>query len=384
MNKLTRNEFIEKCVNIHKDKYDYTKVEYINNKTKVCILCPEHGEFWIRPNDLLSGSGCPKCGGTKKLTTDEFIKKAKIIHNNFFSYEKTIYINSNEKIIVTCPIHGDFEVKANNHLNGVNCKQCQRDGITHDIIKLKQKNKTTKTYDTDEFINKAKQIHGNKYDYSKTEYTDNRTKICIICNEVDEFNIKHGEFWQTPNKHLSGRGCAKCSKNYKYDTNEFINKAKQIHGNKYDYSKTNYISTHSNVIINCPEHGKFLQSPANHLKGQGCPKCEQSSLESILAFFLKENNINFEQQKTFEWLKYNKHMYLDFYLPDYNIAIECQGIQHFKPTGFGEKNQDTIQEMFKQTQIRDNLKKQLCIENNIKLYYFNYNDNVNIFKFLIK
>ena len=97
MDKLTRNEFIEKCVNIHKDKYDYTKVEYINNKTKVCILCPEHGEFWIRPNDLLSGSGCPKCGGTKKLTTDEFIKKAKIIHNNFFSYEKTIYINSNEK-----------------------------------------------------------------------------------------------------------------------------------------------------------------------------------------------------------------------------------------------------------------------------------------------
>ena len=164
MRKLTTEEFIEKIKKIHGDKYDYSKIDYKGNKVKVCFICPIHGEFWQRPNDSLYGMGCPKCGGTNKMTTEDFIKKAQIVHNNFFSYEKTIYKNSNEKIIVTCPIHGDFEVKANNHLNGVNCKQCQKEHIKHQIINLKQKNKSTKTYNTEQFIKKAKEVHGDKYD----------------------------------------------------------------------------------------------------------------------------------------------------------------------------------------------------------------------------
>ena len=387
MRKLTTEEFISKAKLVHGDKYDYSKVEYNGNKIKTCFICPEHGEFWQRPNDLLSGMGCPKCGGTNKLNTNEFINKAKIVHNDFFSYDKTVYLNSNEKVIVTCPIHGDFEVKANNHLNGANCKKCQKDGITHKITKLTPKNKTTKTYNTETFIEKCKEVHCDKYDYSETYYTNNRTKVCVICP-------KHGKFYITPNHFLSGRGCPKCSGNYRYTTDEIIEKFKEIHGNKYDYSKVEYKSTHKEVGIICPEHGLFNQTPANHLKGQGCPKCIQSKLENRLMSFLKENGIQFITQKTFNWLKYKRNLYLDFYLPDFNIAIECQCIQHFEPTGFGEKDNVAIQYMFESVQIRDKIKKDLCEKHNIKVYYFTqiptyntcefFNDEKQILNFIKK
>ena len=118
----------------------------------------------------------------------------------------------------------------------------------------------------------------------------------------------------------------------------FENRARNIHGDKYDYSKVKYITANDKVCIICPEHGIFWQSPAVHINGKhGCPKCNSSKLENSVRNFLIENNFNFEEQKTFEWLKYKGNQYLDFYLPDYNIAIECQGIQHFKPVDFANK-----------------------------------------------
>lgn len=375
MKKLTTEEFIEKARLKHGDKYDYSKVDYQGSKVKVCIICPKHGEFWQRPNDILSGMGCPICGGTKKMTTEEFIEKAKIVHHNYFSYEKTVYKNSNEKVIVTCPLHGDFEVKANNHLNGVNCKVCQENGIKHMTTKLKLVNKSTKSYSTEEFINKCKQKYGDIYNYDKTIYVNNRTKVCITC-------LTHGDFWITPNHFLSGRGCSKCSRNYQYTKQEIIKQFCLVHGDKYDYSQSEYISTHKNLKIICPEHGEFWQSPANHLKGQGCPKCEQSKLEKEIMCLLNKHNIVFEYQKTFDWLKYARKLYLDFYLPDYNVAIECQGIQHFKPIGFGEKDEKKIYEMFESIKIRDNIKRELCNKHGISVYYYSdkiyNNDFLNI------
>ena len=109
---------------------------------------------------------------------------------------------------------------------------------------------------TKEFIEKAKRIHGDKYDYSKVKYVNNRTKVCIICPE-------HGEFWQRPTSHLKGCICYRCSqkakakKQKKSSTNEFIEKAKKIHGDKYDYSKVEYINAKTKVCIICPEHGEF-------------------------------------------------------------------------------------------------------------------------------
>ena len=283
--KLTTEEFIKRAKEIHGDKYDYSKVEYKGNHAKVCIICPEHGEFWQRACSHLRGIGCAKCGGVGKSNTDEFIEK-------------------------------------------------------------------------------AKEIHGDKYDYSKVEYINNQTKVCIICPE-------HGEFWQTPNCHLKGKGCIKCSNTKKYTINDFIKKSYKIHGNKYDYSKVEYVNAHTKVCIICPEHGEFWQTPDNHYRW-GCLHCKESSLEKNVESGLNDNNIKFEKQKKFSWLVYKKEMPLDFYLPDYNAAIECQGEQHFKP--FRYENDD---EKFKLRQDRDLVKSVLCNSHKISLYYYSENEKYN-------
>ena len=212
---------------------------------------------------------------------------------------------------------------------------------------------------TEIFINKAIQVHGNKYDYSKVNYIDCNTKVCIICPE-------HGEFWQSPRCHLRGRGCSLCSKNKKLTTEEFIKRAKEIHSDKYDYSKVNYVNGYTKVCIICPEHGEFWQEPHEHLRGGGCPICKDSKLEKEIRKFLIKNKIEFEEQKTFDWLKYKSNLFLDFYLPKYNAAIECQGRQHFDNSDDyfgGEKN---ISEILS----RDNIKLEKCSEHGIKIYYY--------------
>lgn len=150
---------------------------------------------------------------------------------------------------------------------------------------------------TQDFIKKAQEKHGDKYDYSKVDYKNAHTKICIICPE-------HGEFWQTPTSHLQGTKCPKCSGKFHYTTQDFIEKAKQIHGDKYDYSKVEYKNNSTKVCIVCPEHGEFWQTPVNHLTGNGCPNCcglkkqykfnllEEFTNEYAFRTFLKNNDIN--------------------------------------------------------------------------------------------
>ena len=251
---MTTEDFIIKAKQIHGDKYDYSKVEYVNSSTKVCIICPIHGEFWQQPIDHINGKGCPKCVG-KYQTTEDFIIKAKQIHGDKYNYSKVDYINMETKVCIICPEHGEFRQTPHNHLKGQGCPKC-----------------VGKYQTTEEFIRKAKEIHGGKYDYSKTECVDNNTKVCIICPE-------HGEFWQKPYNHLKGQGCPKCKGNKIWETRgritteEFIRKAKEIHGGKYDYSKVEYTNANTKVCIICPEHGEFWQTPSSHLSGQGCPKC---------------------------------------------------------------------------------------------------------------
>ena len=225
---------------------------------------------------------------------------------------------------------------------------------------------------TEEFIKKAREVHGDKYDYSKVEYKGSREKICIICH-------KHGEFWQLPYDHLNGQGCTKCydkekrGKSRQLTTEEFIKKAKGVHGDKYDYSKTNYVDSHTKVCIICPEHGEFWQKPTLHINQKcGCPTCSESHIESEVRKFLVKNVIKFEREKKFNWLGLQR---LDFYLNDYNIAIECQGIQHFERVEFfnNRKNNSDYLTYIKKL---DKKKKELCEKHEVKLYYINFNDNV--------
>jgi len=340
MKKLTTEEFIEKARRVHGDKYDYSRVEYVNAKTKICVICPEHGEFWQTPDKHLSGHNCPFCHPNSKKCTNEFIELARKVHGDKYDYSKTIYKGMLSKVCITCPTHGDFFVLASNHLHGDICRKCYEESRKKDVNK---------------FIEEARKVHGNKYDYSKVEYKGANTKVCIVCPE-------HGEFWQTPANHLFGKGCRKCTGRYFLTTKEFIEEARKVHGDRYDYSKVEYKGMFRKICIICPEHGEFWQKPIKHLLGQGCYVCKQSHIETEIYSLLKRNSIKFIQQKKFDWLG---NQSLDFYLPDYKIAIECQGIQHFEPTPFfGDI------EGFKKQIERDKKKKMLCNENGIKLFYY--------------
>ena len=293
--------------------YDYSLTDLKNKdeKGRVKIICPVHGEFWQNPYNHIKGYACEKCGKEKaskkqSYTKESFIEKSKVIHNNKYLYDKVVYRNSHSKVTITCPVHGDFEQKAYSHLQGHGCPKC-----------MAELNRQKLLYDTDMFIKSAKSVHKDKYDYSEVKYRDMRSLV----------KIKHN--------------------------------------NKYVYDKVVYRKNSEKVCIVCPVHGEFWQEPTNHLQGQGCPICNNSHIEEEIRQFLQVNNIIFEEQKTFDWLKHKNKLRLDFYLPDYNIAIECQGQQHFKDVYFDGKT-SLLEENIK----RDQIKKNLCEEHGLKIYYY--------------
>ena len=194
------------------------------------------------------------------MTTEEFIQKARAVHGDKYDYSKVEYVNDRTKIVIICPKHGQFEQQPSSHLHGKGCPKCGR-----------EKSRARRTHSFDDFLKAAKTVHGDKYDYSKVEYVNVKTKICIICPE-------HGEFWQTPSKHLSGQGCNKCRYVYlaqrlNQGKEKFIEKANKVHRSFYDYSEVEYKNSHTLVKIICPIHGVFRQEPASHLSGCRCPKC---------------------------------------------------------------------------------------------------------------
>ena len=276
--RITTREFIKKAKQIHGNKYNYSKINYKTAMIKVIIICKIHGEFNQIPSSHLLKHGCPRCAKNKKLTTKEFIKKAKQIHGNKYDYSKTKYINSKIKITIICNQHGKFLQSPNNHLNRNSCPKCNKG------IKL-----TTK-----EFIIKANKIHNNRYNYSKVNYINAITKVVIICPI-------HGKFLQTPHSHLSKSGCPKCAGNIKLTTKKFIKRAQKIHHNKYDYSKTKYKNSYTKVKIICKIHGEFLQSPEKHSLGTNCPKCYRNVSQNETKWLNKlekEKNIKIERSLT--------------------------------------------------------------------------------------
>ena len=316
--KPSTEEFIKRAKEVHGDKYDYSKVNYINSQTKVLIICPIHGEFEQTPHShVILKSGCKKCYiNNKILPSEQFIEKAKEVHGNKYDYSNVIYIGMHDKVIIICPEHGEFKQEPNSHIYGSGCPKCNNNSLT-----LKQ------------FIQKAKTIHGDRYDYSKVEYINYYTKVIILCPE-------HGEFEQTPNCHLAGSGCSEC---IKINTYKFIEKAIAIHGNKYHYYKVLYISAKDKVCIICKEHGEFLQTPNIHLNKSGCPGCNSSKGELAIQDILDKHNI--ENIKEYKIPEVADNFEYDFYLPEYNLLIEFQGIQHYKPIEFfgGQDNLEYVQ-----------------------------------------
>lgn len=186
-----------------------------------------------------------------KLTTKDFIDRARYTHGCKYGYAFSVYQSTHEKVIIHCPEHGIFYQTPANHLRGRGCAGCFG----------------TKKHNNESFIQKAREVHGNRCDYSLVEYNSNDSKVKIVCP-------KHGIFEQTPANHLKGRGCPDCGGSKKLTSEYFVQKAREFHGeNTYDYSKVDYLNSRTKVKIVCPEHGDFEQTPNNHMKGNGCPGC---------------------------------------------------------------------------------------------------------------
>ena len=222
-----------------------------------------------------------------------------------------------------------------------------------------------------EFVAKAEKVHGNKYSYDITNYIRAIEKVVIVCK-------KHGNFLQTPNKHLLGRGCPACAKESRWlNYDELISRFEKIHGNSYKYDKTSYCGIHHNMKIYCIKHKTwFNQTPHSHLNGNGCSICRKSVGELKIKNWLDENCIEYEINKTFKACRNIKVLPFDFYLPKQNILIEYDGEQHIIPKNFGGISPKKAEERFNLQKIRDNIKNNFASNENIALIRITFDENV--------
>ena len=355
-------DFIEKAKKKQGDAYCYSKVKYINNITKVIIICQMHGEFEQTPAQHLSGSGCQICGKNKQIKTqtkseEQFIIEANNKHNNKYDYSKVKYINTHTNVKIICNSHGEFQQRPSSHLYGTGCPECASI-YQHSLLKS----------NTDDFITKSLLIHGNNYNYSKVKYINNITKLIIICST-------HGEFEQTPAEHLSGCGCKQCgflkiSISKTYTNDEYIEKVKELHKDIYEYTQTEYNGIYNKINVLCKEHGLFNICASNHLRGQGCQKCQNKKQYSILQikwlnFIQLKNNITIQHAENSNEYQIPKTRFrADGYCKETNTIYEFHGdywhgnpkiynhneINAVTKKSFGEMYQTTLN---REKQIRD-------------------------------
>lgn len=298
-------------------------VEYTSVGDKVIIICKEHGQFEQRGGDHLNGHKCAKCStqnsvqtrkitGTakytkstgKKMTTIEFIEKAKKVHGNNYNYDNVVYINNQTNIKIKCNnCQKIFEQTPNVHLSKKGCTDCAT-----------EENAKKRATPQEEFIKKANIKHNYTYDYSLVKYTTTKNYIIVICK-------KHGQYKITANSHLAGHSCRKCAternaKKRALSLEEFTVRANEKHANYYDYSDVQFTNMHDNISIQCKIHGAFSQEVNKHLMGQGCNKCKPSnySYKSIkwLDYVAKKDNIKIQHAMNDG----------EYKLPDTNIKVD--------------------------------------------------------------
>lgn len=295
-----------------------------------------------------------------RLTNKKFIEKCISYYGDRFTYEKTNYISNMRKVIITCRLHGDIKIlpktftcHRRDGLINHGCRKCYENARRHTLEK---------------FIDQSIEIHGLKYNYNKCNYINANTRVIIECPI-------HGEFEQTPHNHLESKiGCFKCIRDV-YDTESFIKKSKEIHGDIYEYDKSIYINSKTNIILTCKEHGDFIIKPDYHINdkyGCNCKKHRVYSIgELIIKTFLESNDIEYIKEYKIDKCKNINSLRFDFYLPESDILIEYDGEQHFKPVKFyggveGYKNRIN----------NDSIKNYYCLSNNRRLIRIKFNESI--------
>lgn len=390
--KLKLDDFISRSTIIHNGKYEYYLVELEDYKKNVKIVCPIHGVFEQSPRNHLQGYGCKKCAleYTSQLfsdTKEDFVEKARIVHGDKYDYSRFVYLGSKVDGDIICPIHGIFPQKPCHHLNGSGCPKCSNGASKNETEIIDMINNSYNVYKNmdyrEKYIERCRKVHGDKYIYTEVGLSKMKDKVKIICPEhgefeqradahlggqgcpicgnikmgisnssnVDEFTEKankihskkyvyyksiyinnstplcitcpqHGDFWQTPSNHLKGEGCPKCNGGVRLELTDFINKGNKAHNFKYDYSEFDYATSRTKGCIICPIHGKFWQMPNAHLNGEGCPKC--SNIGSKYEEEISNSLKGLEIQQRNRKLLNGKE--IDIYLPQYKLGIEFNGL----------------------------------------------------------
>ena len=250
MKRKTTEQFIIDAIAVHGDTYDYSNSEYIGSRSPITIGCEVHGDFTIIAYNHLSGRGCQKCGietrsHSNSRQSHEFVSHAIHTHGaGRYTYDNVCYENSHTPVYIGCPVHGEFSQRPDHHLSGSGCPKC--------------------VGDRNGFISRATKLYGSEYEYEFINYYNSYTPIRLKCGH-------HGEFLVTPRNHLRGARCPSCNTICK--TNKFIASSKAIHSGMYGYEHVIYENSKLGVKITCPNHGIFEQTPDAHLSGKGCPKC---------------------------------------------------------------------------------------------------------------
>jgi len=347
-------EFKEK----HGDNFEYEDFTYLNNKQWIKIKCKNGHSYDTQILTHLKSKGCPYCRGLKR-DKKSILADLNKIHNNFYDYTNSKWEKIDDIITINCKLHGEFKQSLKLHLKGHKCQKCSnRYNKTnnefinnlkikfididftltefinsktpvfafckkHNLIKFYPNFKhhvCKKCYQIDKnfnnFLKNSIKKYGNKYDYSLSDNKDNQTKIKIVDTENKKI------FEQTPQGHLKGNQCQIYWSN-KNNTETFIYQSKNIHGDKYDYSISNYVASKENIEIICKTHGTFEQTPNNHLRGAGCPKCNRFNIQQSKIFeFIKEN-----YQETFlNDRKILNGKEIDIYIPELKLGFEFNGL----------------------------------------------------------
>jgi hypothetical protein len=310
--------FVKRSGVIHKRKYGYEKTIYVKATEKVIITCPTHGDFLQTPNNHLAGHGCPKCKGVKKsLSVEDFMHKAKAAHKGRYKYADLSDRRLTTKIKIVCPSHGEFTQDIKVHLAGHGCPKC------------KGGSKIT----TAEFINRARMKHGERYRYTKSKYTNAVTPVTITCPT-------HGDFLQTPGSHISGRGCSQCGLEKKTSTRlqSTLVKLRSDYP-EYQFSSINRAGNTSVLSINCKEHGEFTMGLNGFVAGGGlCPHCRpksiagKSKLEAAVTRWVAKLTRVVSGERSLLGTE------IDIYCPEHRLGIEVNGLywhrEQFKSTAY--------------------------------------------------
>ena len=439
--KKTQEEFIAEARAIWGDKFDFSNTIYVNNHTNIIVKCNDCGEvFTPKPDNLLHHHGCPVCSGNKKMTKEMFLKRAKEIHGEKYDYSKVVWVDKFTEIVIGCPIHGYFRQIPKYHFYQNGCKECSKltmgrerlsvdrflekshsihgNKYDYSLIKMIKNNRErlpiicrdhgvfmqsahahtdnkqgcpdcgniiaseSHRLTNEEFIEKARKVHGNKYDYTLVDYKDAKTPVVIICK-------KHGQFEQVPNYHLCGNGCQLCYEEKRGQSGlvtfeEFVKRANMVHGDAYIYSSVDYKKTKEKTKIYCKKCGSFFnQTPHNHLMGQGCPHCKFSNGERAVELVLKRMGIDYITQYKIDYkdgvVVKRGGLYVDFYLPSRKLFIEFNGKQHYKPCKrFGGT------ESYNRQKKRDDILRTFCRNHGYELIEIPYTEIKNVEKIILK